>query len=61
VSVDGISGLYKGYPVALFGIVMFRALSMGGYDFVKGEVRLDEERRMDGRAKNGRSKQSNTT
>ncbi|GMH62273.1 hypothetical protein TrRE_jg2138 [Triparma retinervis] len=40
VNVDGVAGLYKGYPVALFGIVLFRALSMGGYDFVKGEMEI---------------------
>jgi solute carrier family 25 (adenine nucleotide translocator) protein 4/5/6/31 len=40
VRVDGAGGLYKGYPVALFGIVLFRALSMGGYDFVKGEMEI---------------------
>jgi len=34
---DGIRGLYQGYGIALVGVVLYRALHMGGYDALKTE------------------------
>eukprot|EP00978_Attheya_sp_CCMP212_P047476 scaffold421390_cov62-Attheya_sp.AAC.2 len=36
--LDGIRGLYQGYGVALGGVVLYRALHLGGYDALKSEV-----------------------
>lgn len=38
IETDGVRGLYRGFGIALGGNVLFRALHMGGYDFVKNEV-----------------------
>ena len=38
VKVDGVSGLYKGFPIAIVGVVLFRAFHLGGYDFAKAEI-----------------------
>lgn len=38
---QGISGLYGGLGVALTGAVLFRAMFMGGYDFLKFHYNLD--------------------
>lgn len=35
---DGIRGLYQGYGIALAGVVLYRALHLGGYDAVKTEI-----------------------
>ena len=35
---DGLGGLYKGFGIAIFGVVIFRALHLGGYDFAKAEL-----------------------
>ena len=35
---DGWRGLYQGYGIALFGVVLYRALHLGGYDAVKTEI-----------------------
>ena len=35
---DGIRGLYQGYGIALAGVVVYRALHLGGYDLAKAEV-----------------------
>ena len=35
---DGITGLYQGYGVALFGGVLYRLLYLGGYDALKEEL-----------------------
>jgi solute carrier family 25 (mitochondrial adenine nucleotide translocator), member 4/5/6/31 len=37
---DGITGLYQGYGIALFGGVVFRVIFMGGYDALKTEIEL---------------------
>lgn len=38
VKIDGLSGLYHGYGVALVGVVIYRGLHLGGYDAVKVEL-----------------------
>jgi len=35
---DGWRGLYQGYGIALAGVVLYRALHLGGYDAVKTEI-----------------------
>mmetsp|Transcript_23279 Transcript_23279/g.44601 ORF Transcript_23279/g.44601 Transcript_23279/m.44601 type:complete len:321 (-) Transcript_23279:21-983(-) len=35
---DGWRGFYQGYGVALAGVVVYRALHLGGYDAVKTEI-----------------------
>mmetsp|Transcript_3833 Transcript_3833/g.7219 ORF Transcript_3833/g.7219 Transcript_3833/m.7219 type:complete len:235 (-) Transcript_3833:131-835(-) len=39
---DGARGLYQGYGVALCGVVVYRALHLGGYDIVKSEIAARE-------------------
>eukprot|EP00986_Skeletonema_menzelii_P015397 scaffold11695_cov131-Skeletonema_menzelii.AAC.2 len=36
--VDGWRGFYQGYGIALAGVVLYRALHLGGYDAVKTEI-----------------------
>lgn len=38
LKVDGWRGLYQGYGIALAGVVLYRALHLGGYDAVKTEI-----------------------
>jgi solute carrier family 25 (adenine nucleotide translocator) protein 4/5/6/31 len=40
---DGVVGVYKGFGVALFGVVIFKALFMGGYDIAKSMLDLDSK------------------
>jgi len=35
---DGLRGLYQGYGIALGGVVLYRALHLGGYDACKTEL-----------------------
>ncbi len=35
---DGIRGMYQGYGIALSGVVLYRALHLGGFDACKEEV-----------------------
>lgn len=35
---DGIKGFYQGYGIALSGVMVYRALHLGGYDAVKTEI-----------------------
>jgi solute carrier family 25 (adenine nucleotide translocator) protein 4/5/6/31 len=35
---DGWRGLYQGYGIAVAGVVIYRALHLGGYDAVKTEI-----------------------
>ena len=35
---DGWRGFYQGYGIALAGVVLYRALHLGGYDAVKTEI-----------------------
>ena len=35
---DGARGFYQGYGIALVGVVLYRALHLGGYDAVKTEI-----------------------
>uniref|UniRef100_A0A7S2MWD8 ADP/ATP translocase n=1 Tax=Helicotheca tamesis TaxID=374047 RepID=A0A7S2MWD8_9STRA len=37
-NADGFRGLYQGYGIALFGVVVYRALHLGGYDAMKSEI-----------------------
>jgi len=37
-TVDGWRGLYQGYGIALGGVVLYRALHLGGYDALKTEI-----------------------
>ena len=38
LKADGMRGLYQGYGIALAGVVLYRALHLGGYDAVKTEI-----------------------
>jgi solute carrier family 25 (adenine nucleotide translocator) protein 4/5/6/31 len=37
---DGLTGLYKGYGISLFGSILYRLLYLGGYDVIKNEWTL---------------------
>ena len=36
--IDGFKGMYQGYGIALTGVVLYRALHLGGYDACKTEL-----------------------
>ena len=38
MKTDGIRGIYQGYGIALTGVVIYRALHLGGYDACKTEL-----------------------
>jgi len=38
LKADGIKGIYQGYGIALSGVVVYRALHLGGYDACKTEI-----------------------
>jgi len=38
VKQDGVIGLYRGFVVSLYGIIVYRAAFFGGYDTLKGVV-----------------------
>eukprot|EP00814_Leptocylindrus_danicus_P013479 CAMPEP_0116017670 /NCGR_PEP_ID=MMETSP0321-20121206/8186_1 /TAXON_ID=163516 /ORGANISM="Leptocylindrus danicus var. danicus, Strain B650" /LENGTH=388 /DNA_ID=CAMNT_0003487907 /DNA_START=27 /DNA_END=1193 /DNA_ORIENTATION=+ len=38
MQMDGIRGLYQGYGIALAGVVVYRALHLGGYDALKHDL-----------------------
>ena len=38
LKTDGIKGIYQGYGIALSGVVLYRALHLGGYDACKTEL-----------------------
>lgn len=38
LKTDGIRGIYQGYGIALTGVVIYRALHLGGYDACKTEL-----------------------
>ena len=37
LKMNGVTGLYEGYGIALGGVVIYRALHLGGYDALKSE------------------------
>lgn len=39
---NGVQGLYAGYAVSLSGVVVFKALFLGGYDIAKSVLELDQ-------------------
>lgn len=39
---DGVAGLYRGFMVSLYGIIVYRAAFFGGYDTMKGML-LDKD------------------
>ena len=43
---DGIRGMYQGYGIALTGIIIYRALHLGGYDACKTELIHQRRRKM---------------
>ena len=43
---DGIRGMYQGYGIALTGIIIYRALHLGGYDACKTELIHQRRRNM---------------
>jgi solute carrier family 25 (adenine nucleotide translocator) protein 4/5/6/31 len=43
---DGIRGMYQGYGIALTGIIIYRALHLGGYDACKTEMKHQRRRNM---------------
>ena len=38
MKTDGVRGLYQGYGIALSGVVLYRALHLGGFDACKTEL-----------------------
>lgn len=38
MKTDGIKGLYQGYGIAISGVILYRAMHLGGYDNIKTEV-----------------------
>lgn len=66
---DGWKGFYQGYGVALAGVVLYRALHLGGYDAIKTEilhrrghlVASDHFRIVDERSNRGKRKRPDTT
>jgi solute carrier family 25 (adenine nucleotide translocator) protein 4/5/6/31 len=42
VKTDGVTGIYKGFGVAVFGSVVFRGLHMGLYDFAKSDLKPEQ-------------------
>jgi len=38
LKLDGVRGLYQGYGIAVGGVIIYRALHLGGYDAVKTEL-----------------------
>jgi solute carrier family 25 (adenine nucleotide translocator) protein 4/5/6/31 len=38
IKTDGIKGLYQGYGIAISGVILYRAMHLGGYDNIKTEV-----------------------
>lgn len=40
---EGVPGLYSGLGISLFGVVIFKALYMGGYDSLKHSFHLEEK------------------
>lgn len=44
---DGITGLYQGYGIALFGGIFYRILFLGGYDVMKSEWEHRKNRKRD--------------
>merc|ERR1712232_302292 len=38
-NADGIRGFYQGYGIAMFGVIIYRALHLGGYDACKTELK----------------------
>jgi len=40
---EGIRGLYSGLGISLFGVVIFKAMYMGGYDSAKHFLSLDDK------------------
>jgi solute carrier family 25 (adenine nucleotide translocator) protein 4/5/6/31 len=38
LKADGIRGIYQGYGIALSGVIVYRALHLGGYDACKTEM-----------------------
>jgi len=47
---DGLKGMYQGYGIALFGVVFYRAIHMGGYDACKTELIYRRQNFKDGRS-----------
>jgi len=48
-NVDGFGGFYKGYGIALTGVVVYRALHLGGYDAGKTLLLEKKENTADGK------------
>jgi len=38
LKADGIRGLYQGFGIAVAGVIIYRALHLGGYDAMKSEI-----------------------
>jgi len=38
IKLDGVRGLYQGYGIAVGGVILYRALHLGGYDAIKTEL-----------------------
>ncbi len=49
---DGIRGLYQGYGIALSGVVVYRALHLGGFDACKTELLYRRQMKKTSTAKN---------
>jgi solute carrier family 25 (mitochondrial adenine nucleotide translocator), member 4/5/6/31 len=38
MKTDGIKGVYQGYGIAISGVILYRAMHLGGYDNIKTEL-----------------------
>mmetsp|Transcript_37283 Transcript_37283/g.42586 ORF Transcript_37283/g.42586 Transcript_37283/m.42586 type:complete len:331 (+) Transcript_37283:57-1049(+) len=43
LKTDGITGLYQGYGISVFGVFLYRSLHLGGYDAIKTLYFNDKE------------------
>ncbi len=43
IKSEGITGLYQGFTMALFGIIVFKGLHLGGYDILKAVLDIDTD------------------
>lgn len=41
--IDGFKGFYQGYGIAVFGVIVYRALHLGGYDALKKEIVFQQQ------------------
>ena len=40
---DGFTGFYKGYTIALASVTLYRVVYLGGYDYLKSEIKIADD------------------